>query len=258
MIERGRCAGRSHNHAFANSLRAIATLTLVLSGTIGTGRVAAASTSAPAVQTVRATALSEGRVVSASTAAQRAAPLASSTPHIMVVVEENEGYSDIIGSSSAPYINSLANTYSSATKWYAVQHNSPHDYLDLIVGSDLGLPNGKPYSNTTLVDELHNAGIPWKSYMESMPSNCFTGTTSNGLYDPNHNPFHYFKTTQVPRAGAVAATSARRASFHTPARAASSLHSMVPTRPTSSTSSPTIATRCTAGFPLAPTAPTAS
>ena len=193
MTERGRGAGRSHNHAFANSLRAIATLTLVLSGTIGTGRVAAASASVPAAQTARAAALSEGRVVTASTAAQRAVPLASSTPHIMLVVEENEGYSDIIGSSSAPYINSLANTYASATKWYAVQHNSPHDYLDLIVGSDLGLPNGKPYSNTTLVDELHNAGIPWKSYMESMPSNCFTGTTSNGLYDPNHNPFHYFK-----------------------------------------------------------------
>ena len=192
MIERGRCAGRSHNHAFANSLRAIATLTLVLSGTIGTGRVAAASTTAPAAQTARAAALSEGRVVSASTAAQRAVPLASSTPHIMLIVEENEGYSDIIGSSSAPYINSLANTYASATKWYAVQHNSPHDYLDLIVGSDLGLPNGKPYSNTTLVDELHSAGIPWKSYMESMPSNCFTGPSS-GQYDPNHNPFHYFK-----------------------------------------------------------------
>ena len=77
-----------------------------------------------------------------------------------------------------------------------MQHNSPHDYLDLIVGSDLGLPNGKPpggYTNTTLVDELHSAGIPWKSYMESMPSDCFMGTTSDGLYDPNHNPFHYFK-----------------------------------------------------------------
>jgi hypothetical protein len=111
----------------------------------------------------------------------------------MVIVEENEGYTDILGSSSpATYLKSLANTYASATNWYAVQHNSPHDYLDLIVGSDLGLPKGKPYSNTTLVDELHSAGIPWKSYMESMPSNCFTGTTSNGLYDPNHNPFHYF------------------------------------------------------------------
>jgi Carboxypeptidase regulatory-like domain/Phosphoesterase family len=128
-----------------------------------------------------------------SPAALTSAATAGGAPHIMVIVEENEGYTDVLGSSSpATYLKSLANTYASATNWYAVQHNSPHDYLDLIVGSDLGLPNGKPYSTTTLVDELHSAGIPWKSYMESMPSNCFTGTTSNGLYDPNHNPFHYF------------------------------------------------------------------
>ena len=110
----------------------------------------------------------------------------------MVILEENEGYSQIIGSSSAPYLNGLATTYASATNWYAVQHNSPHDYLDLIVGSDLGLPSGQPYSVTTLVDELHAGGIPSQAYMESMPSNCAKGSSSNGLYDTNHNPFVHF------------------------------------------------------------------
>ena len=33
----------------------------------------------------------------------------------MVIVEENQGYANIIGSSKAPYINSLASTYASAT-----------------------------------------------------------------------------------------------------------------------------------------------
>ncbi|MGA7988534.1 MAG: carboxypeptidase regulatory-like domain-containing protein [Candidatus Dormiibacterota bacterium] len=194
MIDSSRSARRSHGHAFATSLRAVAALTLVLSGTVGAGSRAIASTAVPAAQTLRAATISShGTVGSASTAIHNAAPASSNPPHIMVIVEENESYSNIIGSSSAPYINSLANTYASATNWYAVQHNSPHDYLDLIVGSDLGLPAGKPYANTTLVDELHSAGIPWKSYMESMPSNCFMGTTSDGLYDPNHNPFHYFK-----------------------------------------------------------------
>ena len=193
MIERGRGIRRSHEHAFSISLRAIAALTLVLSGTIGTGSQAVASTTGPAAQTVRsAKALSEARVVTASAAVQAAAPTASSNPpHIMVIVEENEGYSDVIGSSSATYINSLANTYASATNWYAVQHNSPHDYMDLIVGSDLNLPKGKPYPNTTLVDELHSSGIPWRAYMETMPSNCFRGPTTNE-YDPNHNPFVNF------------------------------------------------------------------
>ena len=120
------------------------------------------------------------------------AAAAATPPHIMVIVEENQEYGSIIGSSNAPYINSLARTYRSATNWYAVQHNSPTDYLDLLSGSDQGLPNGKPYSVPTLVDELHAGSIPWRGYMESMPSNCFKGTTADGLYDPIHNPFHYF------------------------------------------------------------------
>ena len=129
----------------------------------------------------------------------------------MVIVEENEAYSSaqtptpnyVIGNSNAPYINNtLVNNYTSATNWFAVQHNSPHDYLDLIAGSDLGLPNGKPYSSPTLVDELHSAGIPWKGYFENLPSNCYNGPSlSDGLYDPNHNPFHYFVNSSTSGGG---------------------------------------------------------
>jgi hypothetical protein len=138
----------------------------------------------------------------APTPARTVASAAASPPHIMLIVEENEAYSSaqtssdnyVIGNSNAPYINNtLATTYTSATNWFAVQHNSPHDYLDLTVGTDLGLPNGKPYSTPMLVDELHTAGIPWKAYFENLPSNCYNGPSlSDGLYDPNHNPLHFF------------------------------------------------------------------
>ena len=135
----------------------------------------------------------------------------SSPPHIMVIVEENEAYSSaqtptpnyVIGNSNAPYINNtLATTYASATNWFGVQHNSPNDYLDLLAGSNLGLPNGKPYSTPTLVDELHSANIPWKAYMENIPSNCYNGgSLSDGLYDPNHNPFHFFQNSTTASGG---------------------------------------------------------
>ncbi len=119
-------------------------------------------------------------------------------PHIMVIVEENAGYTSaqgspfIIGNDDAPYINSLATTYTSATHWFANQHNSPNDYLDLISGSNQGLSDGirPPYTATTLVDELNTAGISWKAYMESMPSDCANGSTT--LYSSDHNPFSYF------------------------------------------------------------------
>lgn len=117
---------------------------------------------------------------------------ASTVPHIMLVVEENRSYSNIIGSPYAPYLNTLATTYVSATNWYAVQHTSEDDYVQLLSGANQGIPVGKPYAASTLVDELHTAGIPWKSYMESLPSDCMKGTTANGLYDVLHNAFHYF------------------------------------------------------------------
>jgi hypothetical protein len=115
-------------------------------------------------------------------------------PHVMVIVMENQESTSIIGSVSAPYINSLATKYRSATQWYAVQHNSPTDYLELLAGSNLGWPVPLRSSKaTTLVDELHAKSVPWKGYMESMPStSCYPGTTTNGLYDVLHNPFRYF------------------------------------------------------------------
>jgi len=153
--------------------------------------------------------LPAGRTATASTVgvaqsfgAQNAS--SSATPHVMVIVEENKEYGSIIGSSKAPYINSLATTYASATSWYAVQHNSPNAYLELLSGSNQGFPTSPtPYKAQTLVDELHSSAsvIPWQAYMESMPSPpCFKGTPpSDGLYIPGHNPFHYFAkyTTNV-------------------------------------------------------------
>jgi hypothetical protein len=122
-----------------------------------------------------------------------------SAAHIMVIVDENVAYSSaqgtpfIIGNSSAPYLRSLINTYTSATHWFANQHVSANDYLDLISGSNQGLSQGTvpPYTAPTLVDELNADHISWKAYMEGMPSACYTGGTT-GLYESDHNPFVYF------------------------------------------------------------------
>jgi phosphatidylinositol-3-phosphatase len=112
---------------------------------------------------------------------------AVSPPHIMVIVEENEGYANVIGSSKAPYINSLVSTHASATKWYGLTDNSLADYVALISGTT------GSYSSPTLVGELAASGISWKAYMESMPSACYTGP-GVGNYAKVHNPFVHFKS----------------------------------------------------------------
>lgn len=115
---------------------------------------------------------------------------ASTTPpHIMVIVMENQGYSQIIGSSKAPYINSLASTYASATRWYGLQDSSLADYIALISGTT------GTYSAPTLAGAFGAANPPitWKAYMEDMPSVCYTGK-GIGNYSKLHNPFVYFKS----------------------------------------------------------------
>ena len=114
--------------------------------------------------------------------------------HIFEIVMENHSYSSIIGSSSAPYINSLAQQYGLATRFYAIRHPSLPNYLALIGGDTFGITSDCTscfVGATNLVDQLEGAGKSWKAYMESMPSPCFVGD-SGSLYRQKHNPFIYF------------------------------------------------------------------
>ena len=140
-----------------------------------------------------------------------AAPIAASAPahaaaglpkpdHVVVVIEENHSFSDIIGSSSAPYINSLAAQGAEFTQSFAVAHPSEPNYLALFAGSTEGLSSDScPHTYTTanLGSELITAGDTFTGYSESMPSVGYTGCTS-GEYARKHNPWVNF--TNVPTA----------------------------------------------------------
>jgi hypothetical protein len=113
---------------------------------------------------------------------------AATPPNIMVIVEENQGYSQVIGNTkSAPYINSLASTYASATNWFGLTDTSLADYVALISGTT------GSYKSPTLVGDLAAASTSWKAYMEDAPSACYTGGAV-GHYTKTHNPFVHFKS----------------------------------------------------------------
>ena len=113
--------------------------------------------------------------------------VSAGAPHVMLIVEENEGYAQIIGSKAAPYINSLAHTYASATNWYGLADDSLSDYAALISGVT------GSYKSPTVLGELAAQGISWKAYMEDMPSACYTGGRVAN-YTKTHNPFVHFKS----------------------------------------------------------------
>src|SRR3954451_505129 len=48
--------------------------------------------------------------------------------HVVIVIEENKAYGDIIGSADAPYINALAGRGALLTSFYASHHPSQPNY----------------------------------------------------------------------------------------------------------------------------------
>ena len=150
----------------------------------------------------------------ARTPANAAAPSegqgANGPDHVFVIMMENHGYDQVIGNTAdAPYINSLAQRYNTATNYQGVTHPSLPNYLASISGSSQGIwddckagadvtcapeefvPGSSDpgatgsltaaeaasaastphmFAGKTIVDQLEDKGLSWKAYMESLPA----------------------------------------------------------------------------------------
>jgi hypothetical protein len=120
---------------------------------------------------------------------------------------ENLSYKNVIGSSAAPYQNSLASQCGSATAMFGTTHSSAANYLALSAGrypasSPPGCGSVKTCSDASdnLYHQLDTAGLTWRNYEESMPAAC--STTSGGSYKIGHNPALFY--TDIPRSECVA------------------------------------------------------
>jgi len=116
--------------------------------------------------------------------------------YILIIVMENKNFGQINGSASAPYLNQLAHNYSLATQYTACDHPSLPNYMCLTGANNYfsGLdcsPTGLcTTSNSSIVDEVENAGLTWRAYLEDMPSPCYKGSIGNYTYVIN--PFIYY------------------------------------------------------------------
>ena len=134
---------------------------------------------------------------SSSTLQTPVPPTQPTFSHVVLVVEENHSYSDVIGNASMPYFNSLASQYSLATQYFADAHPSIPNYLVLTTGLSETLDNGfsGTISDDNIVRELVKAGKSWKAYAEGLPSVGYLGADS-GSYLRHHNPFTYLSDVQ--------------------------------------------------------------
>jgi hypothetical protein len=111
--------------------------------------------------------------------------------HVIWIWMENHSYGQIIGSSAAPYSNSLASGCGLATNYTAVTHPSLPNYLAATSGDTWGITDDNPPSSHPLaVNSIFQQAGSAGSYEESMPSNC--DLTSSGTYAVKHNPEAYY------------------------------------------------------------------
>jgi len=118
--------------------------------------------------------------------------------HVVVVVEENHPFVQIIGNAQqAPYLNSLADSGASFSDAFAIEHPSQPNYLDLFSGGNQGIHGdgclGRPLDTPNLASELFDAGLSFVGYAEGLPAPgsmaCFTLFTA---YARKHAPWTDF------------------------------------------------------------------
>jgi hypothetical protein len=149
--------------------------------------------------------------------------------HIVVVIEENHSFGDIIGNSAAPNINALAtsgaNIVNASTDpqgntsgSHAVRHPSQPNYLELYSGSSQGtiqdghpgstsepFSSPPPFTTPNLGAALRNAGRSFATYSQTLPSVGFDGDSS-GEYMRKHNPVTNWMNDTNPTANQLPST----------------------------------------------------
>jgi phosphatidylinositol-3-phosphatase len=164
-------------------------------GTFGPSGTTTVTPAATTTYTASATGLT-GTTSSSVTVTVSSTPPPNTVPlfgHVVLLLEENHGYSQVIGNSTMPYLNGLASQYGLATQYYANTHPSIGNYFMLTTGQIITNNDayGKTVSADNLVRRLLTAGKTWKSYAESLPSVGYTGGDSYP-YLRRHNPFSFF------------------------------------------------------------------
>lgn len=116
--------------------------------------------------------------------------------HIIIIIEENQPNALVLGSSAAPYINQIAADSDAVTftKFYAIEHPSQGNYLDMFAGGNQGvlddnLPANYPFTTPNMARELLDKGLSFITYSQDLPN---TGSdvvaSSVGSYVRKHNP----------------------------------------------------------------------
>ena len=139
------------------------------------------------------------------TAPGSAQPPLPKPDHVVIVIEENHAFAQIIDSPAAPYLNALARKGALLTNSYGVTHPSQPNYIALFAGTIEGV-NGNVcpmlLTGPNMASALAEAGQSFTGYAEDLPTvgavDCIAGA-----YARKHNPWVNWQsssTNTVPTA----------------------------------------------------------
>jgi hypothetical protein len=172
---------------------------LIVSG-CGSGAASPSSTAAATATVTEPAAVgtSNQSPTSAASATSIPSPTGSGVPafrHIYVIVMENKEYGSIVGSSGAPYLNSLIARYGLATKFYGEMHPSEPNYIAMTSGGLQGTTTDGTYNLTvpSLFDQIDSSGRTWRVYAQGYPGSCYKGSIADVVTDGPGSPGEYVR-----------------------------------------------------------------
>lgn len=156
---------------------------LILLAAIALGGGAGPSQSLPEASTIDGTAMSG----EAATAAKSTTPRSK---HVVMVMEENQSYSTVVGETAVwPNLNKLIAEGALPTKYYADSHPSIGNYFMLTTGQLLTTNDNSTtvWDVDSIARRMLDSGVPFKVYAEGISRGYVGGNT--GLYLVRHDPF---------------------------------------------------------------------
>ncbi len=134
--------------------------------------------------------------------------------HVFLIMEENNGFHDVIGNPAAPNLNYLAKTFGLETDYFGVSPDSSEsNYVGLLGGSVFGVSSDDAYWKNqihapSLISQLDQAGISWKAYLQALPhpgyegicypAKCNGAPDSDPLYVSKHDGIQNYTTSLNP------------------------------------------------------------
>jgi hypothetical protein len=119
---------------------------------------------------------------------------------VMVIVEENKSYDEVMTSGHAAYVERLAARYASAQAMdagYPIECPSLAAYLLMTSGDRAGIcddgdPEQHPRPGPNIFSQMADSDRQWRGYAESMPRPC--SRHDHGRYLVRHAPAPYYRS----------------------------------------------------------------